>query len=252
MNKLLDEVLEKELSELLEKKEVQEMKIEDNESNKFRVVVTTEWVDRDGEVLKAEGIDFEAYMKNPVVLVDHRYTIDSIVWKTLSITQENGQTIAEGIFADTENAKIVKELYNGWFVKTVSIGFIPKARNQDDKLVIEKSEMLEFSFVAVPANPEALSLDGKLYKKAVESWIVKEVSEDEAIEEKKEEQDIDIKTVSATMKEFREEIKSEISEIKTLLKTLTDDKVEEKTLKESRENAQKLVKGLSAYLRDTK
>ena len=42
MNKLLDEVLEKELSELLEKKEVQEMKIEDNESNKFRVVVTTE------------------------------------------------------------------------------------------------------------------------------------------------------------------------------------------------------------------
>lgn len=248
MNKLLDEVLEKELSELLEKKEVQEMKIEDNESNKFRVVVTTEWVDRDWEVLKAEGIDFEAYMKNPVVLVDHRYTIDSIVWKTLSITQENWQTIAEGIFADTENAKIVKELYNGWFVKTVSIGFIPKARNQDDKLIIEKSEMLEFSFVAVPANPEALSLDGKLYKKAVESWIVKEVSEDDIDEEK----EIDIKTVSATMKEFREEIKSEISEIKTLLRTLTDDKVEEKTLKESRENAQKLVKGLSAYLRDTK
>lgn len=248
MNKLLDEVLEKELSELLEKKEVQEMKIEDNESNKFRVVVTTEWVDRDWEVLKAEGIDFEAYMKNPVVLVDHRYTIDSIVWKTLSITQENGQTIAEGIFADTENAKIVKELYNGWFIKTVSIGFIPKARNQNDKLVIEKSEMLEFSFVAVPANPEALSLDGKLYKKAVESWIVKEVSEDDIDEEK----EIDIKTVSANMKEFREEIKSEISEIKTLLKTLTDDKVEEKTLKESRENAQKLVKGLSAYLRDTK
>lgn len=248
MNKKLDEALEKELSELLAKKEVQEIKIEDNESNKFRVVVTTEWVDRDWEILRADGINFEAYMKNPVVLVDHRYTIDSIVWKTLSITQENWQTIAEGIFADTENAKIVKELYNGWFVKTVSIGFIPKARNQDDKLIIEKSEMLEFSFVAVPANPEALSLDGKLYKKAVESWIIKELKEVEDEEEK----DIDIKSISNNMKEFREEIKSEISEIKTLLKTLTDDKVEEKNLKESRENAQKLVKGLSAYLRDTK
>ena len=38
-------------------------------------------------------------MKNPVVLIDHSYKIDSIVWKTTKIYQENGQTIAEGVFA---------------------------------------------------------------------------------------------------------------------------------------------------------
>lgn len=257
MNKLLDKALEEKLNELFSSKEFGETikKIEDTETNKFKVVVTTEGVDRDGETLKASGIDFEAYMNNPVVLVDHRYTIDSIVGKTLNIYQENGKTIAEGVFANTENAKIVKELYNGGFVKTVSIGFIPKSRNEQDKDIIEKAEMLEFSFVAVPANPEALSLDGKTYKKAVENGLIKEVKEnqeDEGVEEKKVEQEIDTKEVSAIIKEFKEEIKSEMSEIKELLKTLTDDKVEAKQLKEARENAQKLVKGLSAYLRDTK
>jgi hypothetical protein len=46
--------------------------------------------------------------------------------------------------------------------------------------------MLEFSFVAVPANPEALSLDGKIYQKCLDQGIIKEVKEDEEKEEKKE------------------------------------------------------------------
>jgi phage head maturation protease len=53
-------------------------------------------------------------------------------------------------------------------VKTVSIGFIPKQRSSNDRTIITKSEMLEFSFVAVPANPEALSLDGKIYQKCLD------------------------------------------------------------------------------------
>lgn len=241
MNKLLNEELESKLNELLSSKEVSEMKIEESEDNKFKVVVTTEWVDRDWEILKADGIDFKAYMKNPVVLVDHRYTIDSIVWKTVKIYQEGGKTIAEGIFADTENAKIVKQLYQGGFVKTVSIWFISKQRNENDRAVIEKSEMLEFSFVAVPANAEALSLDGKLYTKALESGIVKEVNQEE-------ETKIDMKTVFDIVIELRDEV----SEMKASLKTFTDDKVEEKELIKARKQAQELVKGVSAYLRDTK
>ncbi len=43
-------------------------------------------------------------------------------------------------------------------VKTVSVGFIPKER---EGKTITSAELLELSFVAVPCNPNALSLDQK-------------------------------------------------------------------------------------------
>lgn len=177
----IEERLEKDLRAMFESKQFEEAmtqikEVEDDDNYKFKVVVTTEWKDRDGEILKADGIDFDAYMKNPVVLIDHSYKVESIVGKTLKIYQEDGKTIAEWVFAKgIEKAEIIRNLYNQGFIKTVSIGFISKNRDEKDRTIIDKSEMLEFSFVAVPANPEALSLDGKTYKKALEFGIVKEV-----------------------------------------------------------------------------
>jgi phage head maturation protease len=52
-------------------------------------------------------------------------------------------------------------------LKTVSVGFIPLKRNDQDYKIIEKAELLEVSFVAVPANPNAISMDKKLYDEAV-------------------------------------------------------------------------------------
>lgn len=182
----IEEKLQKQLEEMFSTEAFQtkmnEFKaVEEDSSYSFKVVVTTEWIDRDGEVIKADWIDFSNYMKNPVVLIDHSYKIESIVWKTLRIYQENGVTIAEWVFAKgIENAELIRELYNQWFVKTVSIGFIPKQRSGNDRTVITKSEMLEFSFVAVPANPEALSLDGKTYQKCIDLWIIKEQTEEKS------------------------------------------------------------------------
>ena len=39
----------------------------------FRVIMTTEKKDRDGEVIKLDGWQFDNYMKNPVVLYGHNY-----------------------------------------------------------------------------------------------------------------------------------------------------------------------------------
>lgn len=177
----IEDRLEKDLRAMFDSKQFEEKmtelkEVEDDENYKFKVVVTTEWKDRDGEILKADGIDFDAYMKNPVVLIDHSYKIESIVGKTLKIYQEGGKTIAEWVFAKgIERAEIIRSLYNQGFIKTVSIGFISKNRDEKDRTIIDKSEMLEFSFVAVPANPEALSLDGKQYQKALDFGIVKSV-----------------------------------------------------------------------------
>lgn len=74
--------------------------------------------------------------------------------------------IAEWVWADTENAQLAKQLYDGGFLKTSSIGFIPLQRDESDRSIITKWELLEWSLVAVPCNPGALSMDGKaLYQK---------------------------------------------------------------------------------------
>lgn len=54
-------------------------------------------------------------------------------------------------------------------LKTVSVGFIGKER-QGEKII--KKELLELSFVAVPSNPSAVSLDGKTYQEAVQKGLI--------------------------------------------------------------------------------
>jgi hypothetical protein len=39
----------------------------------FRVIMTTDKKDRDGEIIKIDGWNFENFMKNPVVLYGHNY-----------------------------------------------------------------------------------------------------------------------------------------------------------------------------------
>lgn len=175
----IEEKLQKQLEEMFSSEDFQakmnEFKaVEQDSSYSFKVVVTTEWVDRDWEIIKADWIEIDNYMKNPVVIIDHSYKIESIVWKTLKIYQENWKTIAEWIFAKTEKAELVRTLYNWGFIKTVSVWFIPKERAKNDRNIITRWEMLEFSFVAVPSNPEALSLDGKIYQKCLDLWLIKE------------------------------------------------------------------------------
>lgn len=112
--------------------------------------------------------------------------------------------IAEFVFADTEYGNIARKLYEGGFLKTSSIGFIVKERQADNWRNITKCELLEWSLVAVPANPMAISLDAKEYKMALDSGLIKElVKEDEMTT-----------------------IKNELAEIKSMLKTLTDGKVQ--------------------------
>lgn len=44
-------------------------------------------------------------------------------------------------------------------LKAVSVGFIVKERDPANFSIITQAELLEVSFVAVPANPNAISLD---------------------------------------------------------------------------------------------
>jgi caudovirus prohead protease len=104
---------------------------------------------------------------------------------------------------------LLADLYDEGMVKTVSVGFIPKQRQEDNRRIITSAELLELSFVAVPCNPNALSLDQKqLMKKGIEAGILQE--------EKSE------------LEAFKAEILEEIHEVKALLQAVVDGNTKQK------------------------
>jgi len=125
----------------------------DGDTGTFEVVITTENLDRYSEVIKLDGWDLEHYRKNPIVLWGHDHSEPIGVATSIEIT--DGKMIAKGKFAPTAKAQEIRALYDAGIIRATSVGFLEKEREGN---LITKAELLEFSFVSVPANPYALSL----------------------------------------------------------------------------------------------
>lgn len=131
--------------------------------NEFTVIASTEATDREGEIIKVDGWELDNYMLNPVILWAH--DISSLpIGKAVEVKKdtEAGQLVVRGMFASKEAnpiAEQVRLLYNEGVQTTVSVGFIPTEREGN---VITKAELLELSFVPVPANPEAVAIRKRL------------------------------------------------------------------------------------------
>lgn len=136
----------------------------------FETTITTGAVDRDGQIVRPEGLRLTNYMRNPVVMYGHDYT-QLPVAKALSV-HPDGETLVsrfqfppEGTY---EFADTVRRMWAGGFLNATSIGFIPlHAINADGDeagdmlgrtagITIDEGELLEFSIVPVPSNQEAL------------------------------------------------------------------------------------------------
>lgn len=163
----MDETIKKFTDELLKEFEAQMATPEFKEfvektkaasdSGSFEVVISTADIDRQGESIDQNGWDLEPYKKNPVVLWGHDYW-SLPIGITESIEVSDGKLIAKGRFAPAEAnpfAQQVRQLYDLKIVRATSVGFIVK---EAQAATITKAELLEFSFVPVPANPYALSL----------------------------------------------------------------------------------------------
>lgn len=125
----------------------------DSDTGTFEVVITTENLDRYQEVIKLDGWELEHFRNNPVVLWGHNHNQPVGVATSIEIT--DGRMVARGKFAPTAFAQEIRALYDAGIIKATSVGFIEKEREGN---LITKAELLEFSFVSVPANPYALSL----------------------------------------------------------------------------------------------
>ena len=147
-----------------------ERKTVDAEKGIYEAWVSTEDVDRDGDILLADGADTGNYMRNPLVLFGHKYgDAAAVVAKTLEIAVTAGkgikltfQFLKRGLSA---TADLVHDLWKEEFLNAMSVGFIPekweKRTNEEGEelergFLFPKWEMLEGSIVTIPSNQDAL------------------------------------------------------------------------------------------------
>ncbi|KKL89162.1 hypothetical protein LCGC14_1917430 [marine sediment metagenome] len=96
----------------------------DDEGRAVTGVITSEIVDRDGEVVMVKGLDVEQFNKNPVVLFMHdaKAVIGRSIWLKAQRRQGVNRILAKTKFADTDIANEVFELIKGDFLRGFSIG----------------------------------------------------------------------------------------------------------------------------------
>lgn len=129
----------------------------DADNGILEAVVTTSGEDRHREQILTDGIDTKNYIeKNPVVLYGHDYW-GFPIGKTLKIKQTKNKMTARFQLALEEYpfAQTVYNLVKGGYLNAVSIGGIVKEWSEDYRTILQM-EMLEFSIVSIPANPDAM------------------------------------------------------------------------------------------------
>jgi len=170
----------------------------------LNVTITTNDVDRSGDIVEPKGAKLTNFKKNPVVLMAHDYS-GLPIGKASDLTKTDNGITAKVTFPEEGTyplADTVYNLYKQKFMKAWSIGFIPiKSENivddedKDSKRVsygrrFKTWELLEFSACAVPANPHALT---NMVSKGIDVEPLKEAGFIEIIDEPKD--DIEDKEV---------------------------------------------------------
>lgn len=232
-NKFLQAIEEKGFKELIEKTKM----TSDEDTGTFEVIITTEDVDRYGEVINLGGWDLTNYMKNPVVLWGHdHYKMPVGICTSIERTEKG--LLAKGKFAPSEDGQEIRSLYDMGIIRATSVGFIEIERMGN---IITKAELLEFSFVSVPANPMCLSTIVKsslsinsLITKGFLNVEVKEAEEEkkkEEIEGEKEEEKVEEnegeekkeeEKIEEDEKGFTKISKSKLKSVKLALKEASD------------------------------
>ena len=138
----------------------------DSELGRVSAVISTGDIARDGAIIDPAGWDFTNYRRNPVVLWMHD---DSGVpfARTTDIVAGDSELIATAQFdmEDPQGQAMFRKVEKG-YINATSVRWLPKRtevlkqenadREVDYILVFREQELLEWSFVTVPADPGAL------------------------------------------------------------------------------------------------
>lgn len=130
--------------------------------------ISTVTPDRFGDVVNPFGMDAENFRKNPVVLFGHsHHSRGNVIGKNIGLFPDDFGVKAITKFADTTAGKDLYLLNREGFLNAWSIGFIPKNTKTQNTVtnnqtgiynIIDEWELLEYSSVVIPANPDAINL----------------------------------------------------------------------------------------------
>lgn len=193
--------------------------------------ISKEVVDRDGDILRAGGVDFSNYMKNPVFLSFHN-SREFPLGKVTKFWVEGNSVKAivyfptlEELSSDpalaSEKAKLVDFTYHCYktgMLNAVSVGFIPLEYTETKTgYDITKWELLEFSAVAVPANQDAIAEAVKSF--GLDESTVKSIM---ATEKSGKRISAETKEVLNKIKACGDEIEKCRDQLKTIAKTMNE------------------------------
>jgi len=193
-----------------------EIKSVNKEEGTFEVVASSGKVDRLGDTIDPKGWYLTNYKKNPVILWSHSTggfgsTAIPPVAKASKVWIEDDKELKiKGKWADTPFAQELKTLVEGGFLNAVSVGFLPLVPTEKGDIEIEgkqyrratdeevkkgiydseygekftKQELLEVSWVSVPALPQALVSARKMNLDLITKALETEIKENPEKEKK--------------------------------------------------------------------
>ena len=134
-------------------------------------VMSTESVDRDGDIIKLDGWDLKDFASHPVLMADHNYDLLHQIGKWTDVRVEGGAlrgTATYHIGKGNPHADWAFHLAEQGEA-AFSVGFIPdmeKAVELDGKGIwgsfeFHGQKLLETSQVAIPSNPDAVQLSAR-------------------------------------------------------------------------------------------
>jgi HK97 family phage prohead protease len=159
---------------LMRKSYVSEMKALKN--GDIEAYVSTEAIDRVGDVIKAKGWNIDNFKRTGApVLFSHDYSQPPIGKAVEMEVQRKGLWSVTRFHEKTQMSRDLAKLARDGDMRSWSVGFNPledPEMRKDDKgnfagYIFNKSELLEYSLVAVPANPEAVSKAIKLAQRGI-------------------------------------------------------------------------------------
>jgi HK97 family phage prohead protease len=123
------------------------------------IVASDGELNRHGETVNPDGWDLKNFKQNPIILINHDYTVQNAVGMAKGVKVVDGKLMLGSVEFSKTNplAVLTFNLIKEGILKTVSVGYIvTKWGSDEDKYSIMKQELLETSFVVVPANPRAM------------------------------------------------------------------------------------------------
>jgi len=132
-------------------------------------LVSSDAIDRDGEVVLPKGLELTYFQKNPIVTFAHRYD-ELPVGKAQWIRKVEGGIKAKTVYTDAhEMARACWQMTQEGILKGKSIGFLPtrirpptgdelKSRPElkNANAIIETAVLLEYAVAPIPVNQDAL------------------------------------------------------------------------------------------------